>query len=111
MSTQAIRFDYNNALADMIGAHGLTQAEIEAALPHAAAAIEAVQSNRQELGWMDLPYQDTSEIVAQAQSVRVTADALVVLGIGGSALGPIATQTALQHPFYNNLPRELRRGP
>lgn len=111
MSTQAIRFDYNNVMADVIGEHGLTEAEIEAALPHAAAAIEAVYAQRADLGWMDLPYQDTSEIIAQAQAVRARADTLVVLGIGGSALGPIATQTALQHPFYNNLPRELRRGP
>ncbi len=111
MNNQSIRFDYNNALADVVGAHGLTEAEIEAALPHAAAAIEAVQSHRAELGWPDLPYQDTSEIIALAQEVRARADTLVVLGIGGSALGPIATQTALQHPFYNNLPRELRRGP
>jgi glucose-6-phosphate isomerase len=111
VNTQAIRFDYNNALADVVGEHGLTEAEIEAALPHAAAAIEAVQNRRAELGWPDLPYQDTSEIIALAQEVRARADTLVVLGIGGSALGPIATQTALQHPFYNNLPRELRRGP
>lgn len=111
MNTQSIRFDYNNALADAVGEHGLTEAEIEAALPHAAAAIEAVQARRDELGWPDLPYQDTKEIKALAQEVRARADTLVVLGIGGSALGPIATQTALQHPFYNQLPRELRRGP
>lgn len=111
MNQQSIRFDYNNALADMVGEHGLTEAEIEAALPHAAAAIDAVQSRRADLGWMELPYQDISEITALAQEVRARADTLVVLGIGGSALGPIATQTALQHPFYNNLPRELRRGP
>ena len=111
MDGQTIRFDYNNVLADAVGEHGLTEAEIEAALPHAAAALEAVQARRTDLGWPDLPYQDTSEIVAVAQAVRARADTLVVLGIGGSALGPIATQTALQHPFYNNLPRELRRGP
>ena len=111
MDGQTIRFDYNNVLADAVGEHGLTEAEIEAALPHVAAALEAVQSRRTDLGWPDLPYQDTSEIVAVAQAVRARADTLVVLGIGGSALGPIATQTALQHPFYNNLPRELRRGP
>ena len=111
MDGQTIRFDYNNVLADAVGEHGLTEAEIEAALPHAAAVLEAVQARRTDLGWPDLPYQDTSEIVAVAQAVRARADTLVVLGIGGSALGPIATQTALQHPFYNNLPRELRRGP
>lgn len=111
MNNQSVRFDYNNVLADVVGDHGLTEAEIDAALPHAAAAIEAVQTRRSELGWPDLPYQNTTDIIALAQQVRARADTLVVLGIGGSALGPIATQTALQHPFYNNLPRELRRGP
>ena len=111
MNPQTIRFDYNNVMADAIGEHGLSEQEIEAALPHAAAAIEAVQYQRSELGWPDLPYQDTSEIIALAQEVRSRADTLVVLGIGGSALGPIATHSALQHPFYNQLPSELRRGP
>jgi glucose-6-phosphate isomerase len=36
---------------------------------------------------------------------------LVVLGIGGSALGNIALQTALNPPYYNLLPARLRRGP
>ncbi len=111
MNPQIVRFDYNNVMADVVGQHGLTEAEIEAALPHAAAAIEAVQGHRADLGWPELPYQNTSEIIELAQEVRARADTLVVLGIGGSALGPIATQTALQHPFYNQLPSELRRGP
>jgi glucose-6-phosphate isomerase len=33
-----------------------------------------------------------------------------VLGIGGSALGPLAVQQALNHPFYNELPRDKRSG-
>ena len=38
-------------------------------------------------------------------------DAFVVLGIGGSALGPIAIQQALNHLHYNELPAEKRGGP
>ena len=32
------------------------------------------------------------------------------MGIGGSALGPIAVHQALNHPFYNELPKEKRGG-
>ena len=46
MTTQTIRFDYNNVMADAIGDHGLTEAEIEAALPHAAAAIDRERGDR-----------------------------------------------------------------
>src|SRR5690606_18665723 len=38
-------------------------------------------------------------------------DNLVVLGIGGSALGNIALQSALNPPTYNLLPRDQRKGP
>lgn len=38
-------------------------------------------------------------------------ESLVVLGIGGSALGNIALQAALNPPMYNLLPLERRSGP
>ena len=37
-------------------------------------------------------------------------DEIVVLGIGGSALGPIALRTALLEPAWNTLTKEERRG-
>lgn len=43
--------------------------------------------------------------------VRAEFDTLVVLGIGGSALGPSAVQQALNHLRYNDLPKEKRNGP
>ena len=46
-----------------------------------------------------------------AKSVREQFDTFVVLGIGGSALGPIAVQQALNHLHYNELPAEKRGGP
>jgi hypothetical protein len=63
---------------------------------------------------MELPY-NQEDIVAKiekvAQSVRAQFDAFVVLGIGGSALGPIAVQQALNHQRWNDLPSEKRNGP
>lgn len=63
--------------------------------------------------YRELPYQEGScrEVAAVAADYRPQVDNLVVLGIGGSALGNIALQTALNSPFYNLLPRERRGGP
>jgi glucose-6-phosphate isomerase len=46
-----------------------------------------------------------------AADVRSRFDNFVVLGIGGSALGNVALQSALSHPYHNLLPREARGGP
>lgn len=61
--------------------------------------------------WLDLPYQRdvVDQVVAYADGVATWCDAFVVLGIGGSALGAIALQTALHHSFYNQV-APSRRG-
>lgn len=41
-----------------------------------------------------------------AEFVRSKADNFVILGIGGSALGPIAVHRALNHLYHNDLPSE-----
>ena len=46
-----------------------------------------------------------------SRTTGVTMVTFVVLGIGGSALGPIAIQQALNHLHYNELPAEKRGGP
>ncbi|MEG0766854.1 MAG: glucose-6-phosphate isomerase, partial [Clostridia bacterium] len=51
------------------------------------------------------------QIVRVAANVRAKYENFVVLGIGGSALGPIAVQQALNHLHYNDLPAEKRNGP
>ena len=51
------------------------------------------------------------QIEAVAADVRGRCENFVVLGIGGSALGPIAVHQALCHLRYNDLPREKRGGP
>ncbi|MDR0897899.1 MAG: glucose-6-phosphate isomerase, partial [Oscillospiraceae bacterium] len=82
----------------------------------AADAHRRVQQARGSgmLGWTELPY-NQGEIIEKieqvAADVRARFDAFVVLGIGGSALGPIAVQQALNHMRYNELPVEKRGGP
>ena len=101
----AIRFDYTNVLADAVGPdHGLAEGELAACADASQAALEAVLARRtRDLRWLDLPYQDevAAEIAEYAASVRGRFRNVVVLGIGGSALGNTALQTALNSPYYN----------
>lgn len=108
--TDQIRLDINNIL--QVGEHGLSEGEIEQLVEPTTAAIAAVAERRAggDLRWLELPYADVSEIEALAAEIRNEADAFVVLGIGGSALGNIAVQSALHGPFYNALPA-AQRGP
>lgn len=102
--SQRIQLDFNNVLR--VGAeHGLTEQELDAATEQARQAIQMVQQRRQsgDLRWMELPYADTGEIEQLAADLRDQFENFVVLGIGGSALGNIALNTALNGPFYNQL--------
>lgn len=109
-----IRVDYNNMMADRLGAHGITDGEIDALQPRLALAAEALVRDRGSMKWRELPYdQETvvDRIEAVAADVRARAENFVVLGIGGSALGPVAVHQALCHLRYNDLPAEKRGGP
>ncbi len=101
----AIRFDYTNVLADAVGpAHGLTDEELASFAEPSARALDAVLGRRAtDLRWLDLPYQDdvALHVADYAASVRGRFRNVVVLGIGGSALGNKALQTALNSPYHN----------
>ena len=101
----AVRFDYTNVMADAVGAeHGLTDDELGSMAGRSRAALEAVLARRsRDLRWLDLPYQDESvrDILDYASSVQGRFRNVCVLGIGGSALGNIALQTALNSPYHN----------
>lgn len=112
-----ITLEFNNMMRGRLDEkHGIAACEIDALSARAQAAHQTVAANRGNnglmLGWTELPY-NQSEIVRQIEDaaayVRKTFDTFVVLGIGGSALGPIAVQTALNHLRWNELPR--RNGP
>lgn len=109
-----VRVDYNNMMQDRLGDRGIADAEIDALLPKLAAAADAMEAGRGNMKWRELPYnqeQVVAKIEAVAERVREQFDAFVVLGIGGSALGPIAVHQALCHLRYNELPRDRRGGP
>ena len=114
--SKALTFDFNNMMSGAVGKDGITDGEINGCAAKAAEARAAVlaEAGKGWQGWMNLPYnQDeiVKDILECAGSVRSRCDAFVVLGIGGSALGPSAVFNALKHLRYNDLPKEKRGGP
>ncbi len=110
-----LRLDFNNVMTDFVGEHGISEGDILKLSGQIDAAKKAMIEKRAagKMDWRDLPYnQDeiVDEIIQYVNEVKESIDAFVVLGIGGSALGPIAVQQAINHPYYNELPREKRNG-
>ena len=101
-----IHLDYSNMMAPGVRG-GITDAQWRDADALVAAAREVFDGRRAagELGFLDLP----GNAALHAQSTEFTRttrgrfDDVVVLGIGGSALGPIALRTALRKPQWNLL--------
>jgi glucose-6-phosphate isomerase len=103
-----LRLDYSNVMADAIGPqHGLRAEELAYLAEPAAAALERVLGRRgKDLRWLDLPHaeREVGEILDYAASVTGRFKNVVVLGIGGSALGNRALFTALNSPYHNDQP-------
>ncbi len=91
-----IQFDFNNVMASMVGSYGFTAEEIAAADGMLKNAVEALKTK--PLGFRKLPKGQAAvvdDILQTAAKIRESCDTFVVLGIGGSALGPIAVEQAL----------------
>lgn len=113
-----ITVDYNNMMDKFLGDKGFTDAKLASYKGKADAAFDYVKANRGRdelfMGWTELPYNQkeiVADIKATAEKVRKNFEYFVVLGIGGSALGPIMAFTALCHLHYNDLPAAKRNGP
>lgn len=112
-----LRFDFNNMMAEFIGEkEGITPAELKNSASLCKSAFQTFNANRGSgmMGWSELPYNQNDvvdDIVETAKSVRKNFKYFVVLGIGGSALGPIAVFQALKHLRYNDLKDRKRGGP
>ncbi|MDH4240501.1 MAG: glucose-6-phosphate isomerase, partial [Phycisphaerae bacterium] len=102
-------------MADVIGPrHGITVRKLEALGKKTSPLIAQLNEEMQagETPYRDLPRnkeipQKVKELVVE---LKDRCENLVVLGIGGSALGNIALQTAL-NPFMYNIDDKQRRGP
>jgi glucose-6-phosphate isomerase len=108
-----IVMDYTLCMDEALGArHGLSPFLLEAVrLPLKEARTRLTEKRRAGgLTWMDLPTRDASDVLGFAERVKGRFDTVVVLGIGGSALGTTALLSALRHPFHNLLPADARDG-
>lgn len=96
-----ITLDFTNMMSEAIGSNGLDTNDISS-LKERLNVIHADIAQRRlpELYFLDLPDQDTGEINAIADNIRSNSNYFLLLGIGGSALGPRALLEALK-PFYN----------
>ncbi len=103
-----IHLDYTNVLAEVIGSEqGIGESDLAALEGQAATALEAVLARRgRDLRWLDLPYQDEvlAALLEYAEAQAGRFENVVVLGIGGSALGNRALHSALNGPFHNQHP-------
>lgn len=110
-----ITFDFNNMMSEFVGEEGFDWEEIEALEPTLKKAASAMEEKRAagQMEWRELPYNQqevVKDILETAEKIKEKFDNFVILGIGGSALGPIAVQQALNHMYYNELPKEKRGG-
>ncbi len=113
---------YANCLSDRVGKdHGLDAASLgaDSAAAKAAGQYTASLEKTRNTGWerwRGLPFdpmraEHVSAVKKAAASLKGQFDTMVVLGIGGSALGNIALQSALNPFTYNLLPASERKGP
>ncbi len=112
-----IKIDYNNMMQEFIGEkEGLSLVDIKNSKKIIDNAYKTVKENRGKgmMGWTELPYNQkeiVADIIATAKDIRKKADNFVVLGIGGSALGPTAAFASLCHLRHNELKKSVRKYP
>lgn len=109
----SITLDFTNMMAGAI-ADGITDDEWAAASAELAVAHADVERMRAagSLGFFALPTDEAllKQSLAVADAARGKFDEVLLLGIGGSALGPIALRTALCAPGWNMLSAAERDG-
>ncbi len=96
-----VSFDYKN-LMEVEG--GIQESELEDIRPRLEEAAKELLEG--DPGFMQLPktgrYAEVSKVLAEDIRNSGATD-FIHAGIGGSALGPMAVQKALNHPYYNQL--------
>jgi glucose-6-phosphate isomerase len=106
-----VRLDYAHMLAENVEG-GIDAASWSRAREHLTRAMAATARLRDEgkLGFMELVSgtHDLTELRTFADGVGQAFSDIVVLGIGGSALGAIALRSALRSPDWNELDDERR---
>ena len=113
-----IELNYNNVSAMIVGENnGLNiEAEFENYREKIKEIITDLNQRKDKPGqwlqWMNLGYNEETlwYVKEYASMVQGRFENILVLGIGGSALGGIALSNALLHPYWNLLSDEERNG-
>src|SRR5688500_12320452 len=102
-----LTLDYTSMLTTALGGRGIGPSELQSITATFTRARDDTDQRRaeNELGFVQLPYQSelVDEIARFAETVGQAFGTVVVLGIGGSALGTLALQHALVTPHWNEL--------
>ena len=115
MAHSQIKLYYKNVTAEIIGEeNGITPKQFEDLAKKTSPLIAQLNAERKagKTPYRDLPFnKEISERVKTLTAeLKGRCENLVILGIGGSALGNIALQTALK-PYMHNLDDKSRLGP
>jgi len=115
VSESQVKLYYKNTTVEIIGSeHGITDAQLKILAEKTSPLISQLNAERKagKTPYRELPF--NKEIAERAKALAAElkgrCENLVVLGIGGSALGNIALQTAL-NPYMYNLDDSQRPGP
>ena len=111
-----LSIDYYNATVHAVGERdGISDAQIDGLAKRVSAEHARIHSEHDagEQRWMNLPddLALVDEIEAFAVDARDRYTDFILIGIGGSSLGALATIQALAHPFRNLQPDGVRVGP
>jgi|GEM_PF-38632 len=111
-----LKFDYTNMLEDSVGEHGLSLSEIKNDKDRIFDAFNIVGKHGIDDGYVfsSLPFAqnaDINNIIRHGHAIRKKADAFVVCGIGGSALGALSIMHAMRHLNHNYLSKNKRGAP
>jgi glucose-6-phosphate isomerase len=109
-----IKLYYKNVMAEAIGPeHGITPKQLKLLAEKTVPLIGQLNEQRKsgKTPYRDLPYDRTTpaRVRRLAGELKDKCENFVVLGIGGSALGNVALQTAL-NPYMHNLDDKQRKG-
>ena len=120
MPRPQIKLYYKNVMAEVIGdEHGITPDQLEALAKKIKPIISTLNEKKKKgkryiykIPYRNLPFDTkiSDDVKDRVDEVKEGCENLVVLGIGGSALGNIALQTAL-NPYMSNLDDKRRPGP
>jgi glucose-6-phosphate isomerase len=115
MSDRQIQFYYKNVMADAIGhEHGISKEQLDVLSSKTTPLIPKIKdeiiTGNSRYGLLPSDPQIAKSVKKLVKQFKPKCENLVVLGIGGSALGNIALQNAL-NPYTYNLDNNNRKGP